>query len=203
MRDLLRRMLARVAVLTRRPVVLGLGLAAAVTVAGLVAAGLLLRGPDRAGAAKAERVALVPEGERRRLPAIEGATLIPPPARLALATLRGKPLFLDVWASWCKPCREEAPGLARLARRYAGDVQFVGLDTQDTLGPARAFVRRYGLSFPHLFDPRSTLAGRLAVFGIPTVLLVDRRGRIAATIVGKRTEKTFDAYLRLLTRPAR
>ncbi len=173
--------------------------AAAVAVAGLVAAGFLLaRKSSGSGGEQADRVALLQEAKRRRLPEIEAPTLSPPPARLALAALRGKPLFVDVWASWCTACREEAPALARLAHRYARAVRFVGIDTQDSAAAAQAFVRRYGLLFPHLLDPKSTLAAKLGVFGVPTVYLVDRRGRIAATIIGKRDERTFDAYLRLL-----
>lgn len=172
---------------------------AALVVAGVVGAGILLaRGSSGTRADQAERVALLPGAERRPLPELAGETLIPPPARLTLPGAHRNPLFVDVWASWCTACREEAPALARLARRYAGAVRFVGIDTQDTRGAARAFVRRYRLSFPHLFDPKATLAGKLGVFGVPTVYLVDRRGRIAATIVGKRSEQVFDAYLRLL-----
>ncbi len=183
--------------MTRRStlVVLATGLA----VAGMVSAGLLLaRDSTGAGGGRARRVALVPQAERRRLPEIEAATLIPPPARLALSALRGKPVFVDVWASWRTACREEAPALARLARRYTAAVRFVGIDTQDSRGAARSFVRRYGLSFPHLVDPQATLAGKLGAFGVPTVYLLDRRGRIAATIIGKRDERIFAAYLRLL-----
>lgn len=182
----------------------GIALAlAALAVAAVVGAGVLLaRGSSGTRADQAKLVALLPEAERRPLPELKGETLIPPPARLELSGAHGKPLFVDVWASWCTACREEAPALARLARRYAGAVRFVGIDTQDTRTAARAFVRRYALSFPHLFDPQATLAGKLGVFGVPTVLLVDRRGRIAATIVGKRSEQVLAAYLRLLAAPS-
>lgn len=90
--------------------------------------------------------------------------------------------------------------LARLARAQRGRVQFVGIDTQDSRGAGRDFVRRYRLDFPHLFDPRSTLATKLGVYGIPTMFLVDRRGRVAVTLVGKQDEAKLRRYLRLLAR---
>lgn len=168
-------------------------------VLGAVAAGLLIaRESGDQTAISPALIKLVPEADRRSLPELAGETLIPPPPHLTLPGAHAKPLFVDVWASWCTACREEAPGLARLARRYTRTVRFVGIDTQDTRSAARAFVRRYDLSFPHLFDPKASLAAKLGVFGIPTVFLVDRRGRIAATVVGKRSERVFDAYLRLL-----
>ena len=88
--------------------------------------------------------------------------------------------------------------LARLSREHEGRVQFVGIDTQDGRRAGRAFVRRHRLDFPHLFDPRTTLATRLGVYGIPTMILVDRDGRIAATLVGRQTEQKLRRYLRLL-----
>lgn len=59
--------------------------------------------------------------------------------------------------------------IARLSRRHAGDIEFVGIDTQDVAGEGRKFVREFGLDFPHLFDPKSTLALRLGVYGVPTM----------------------------------
>lgn len=152
--------------------------------------------PKRAPATSA--VELIDAATRKPLPSVRAETLIPPPAVFELASLRGQPLFVDVWASWCVPCKEEAPMLARLAREHANDVRFIGIDTQDTRREGRAFVRHYGLDFPHLFDPRSTLAIKLGVSGIPTMFLVDRKGRIAATLVGKQRAAKLRRYLRLL-----
>jgi cytochrome c biogenesis protein CcmG/thiol:disulfide interchange protein DsbE len=112
---------------------------------------------------------------------------------------RGKPVFLDVWASWCVPCREEAPMLARLFRAYGRRIQFVGLDMNDGRSDARAFIRRSGLSYPHVFDAKATLATRLKVLGLPTAFLVDARGRVAAVAAGKQKEEAlrhaFDALI--------
>jgi thiol-disulfide isomerase/thioredoxin len=135
-----------------------------------------------------ERVALIDPAKRERLPRVAADTVLPPPARLDLATLRGEPVFIDVWASWCPSCKEEAPMLARLAREHRARVRFVGIDTND----------RYGLAYTHLFDPKTTLAAKLGVYGIPTMFLVDRQGRIAARLVGKQPERKLRRYLQLL-----
>lgn len=88
--------------------------------------------------------------------------------------------------------------MASLARKHGRGVQFVGIDIQDREEDGRAFVRRFGLRYPHIFDPKATIATKLGVFGIPTVFLVDRQGRIAAVLVGKQPEAKLTRYLRLL-----
>ena len=184
----------------RRALAVSAGAAAGTVVAiGLVLALVRPAADDsRAAATPQETIALIPPANRKQLPDVGGKTLLAPPAELRLRDLRGKPVYVDVWASWCPSCRHEAPMIARLSRRYAGEIQFVGIDTQDVAGEGRKFVREFGLDFPHLFDPKSKLALRLGVYGIPTMFLVDRRGRIAATLVGKQGEQRLDRYLRLL-----
>lgn len=153
--------------------------------------------PPSAAAGSAE-VALIPPAKRKPLPDVQAETLVAPPPELRLKDLRGEPVYIDVWASWCVPCREEAPMIARLWQRYRDKIRFVGIDTQDGGGEGRAFVRKFGLDFPHLFDPKSKLATRLGVYGIPTMFLVDREGRTAAVLVGKQGQRRLDRYLRLL-----
>jgi cytochrome c biogenesis protein CcmG/thiol:disulfide interchange protein DsbE len=147
-----------------------------------------------------DRGALIDPAERKPLPPTAAETVLPPPARFDIASLRGEPVFIDVWASWCLPCQEEAPLLARLAGEHRGRVRFVGIDTNDSRGAARAFIRRHRLAYPHLFDPKTTLATKLGVYGIPTMFLVDRQGRIAARLVGKQPERKLRRLLALLAR---
>ncbi|MHB8643472.1 MAG: TlpA family protein disulfide reductase [Gaiellaceae bacterium] len=138
-----------------------------------------------------------PAAERKLLPALAGDALNPPPPRIQVHG-SGQVTFIDVWASWCLPCQKEAPLLARLARRYRGEVRFIGLDVEDTRSDARAFVRRYGIGFPSIFDPRALLTAKLDFSGLPTAYLVDRRGRIAAVVVGRSDERRLVRLLEAL-----
>ena len=149
------------------------------------------------------RLTLVDPARRKALPALRGAALTPPPATLKFADLAGKPAFIDVWASWCIPCREEAPMLARLWRRYRAQVQFLGINVEDSRHDARRFIRRYHLGYPNIFDAQAGLAGRLGFFGLPTAYLVDEPGRLAARLIGKQQEQTLASGLAALARGAR
>jgi cytochrome c biogenesis protein CcmG, thiol:disulfide interchange protein DsbE len=130
-------------------------------------------------------------------------TLTPPPPSIALESLRGRPTFIGVWASWCVPCREEAPLLARLWREYRAQVRFLGIDIEDSRAEARAFVRRYGLGYPHIFDINATLASKLGFFGLPTAYFVDSKGRVAAKLVGEQDEAILRAALAALAADAK
>lgn len=90
--------------------------------------------------------------------------------------------------------------LASLAREYGRKIRFLGINVEDTRGAAKAFERRYGISFPSIFDPKASMAGTLGFFGIPTAYFVDRSGRIAATAVGKQTRAAIVNRLELLLR---
>ncbi len=108
------------------------------------------------------------------------------PARFRdlLTTLRGKPVVINVWASWCGPCIEEAPDLARAARQFRGRVQFLGVDVLDQIGPARAFIRRFGWSYPSVFDPQAAIRNDLGFIGQPETVILDRSGRRVFTQSG-------------------
>jgi cytochrome c biogenesis protein CcmG, thiol:disulfide interchange protein DsbE len=107
--------------------------------------------------------------------------LVPP--RATLASLRGRPAAVVFWASWCEPCRQEAPGFARLARRLHGRASLVGVDWEDERGAALAFVRRYRWRFPVL-RANAVPGARYDVIGLPTTLILTRRGRIARVLRG-------------------
>ncbi len=93
-----------------------------------------------------------------------------------LGQLRGKPVVINIWASWCGPCVTEAPDLAQAAREYQGRVQFVGVDVLDQLGPARAFIRKYGWTFPSVSDPRGAIRNDLGFIGQPETIILDAGG---------------------------
>jgi thiol-disulfide isomerase/thioredoxin len=145
---------------------------------------------------------LIAPQRRHGLPAVAGSALTPPPARLFLRARDGRPAFVDVWASWCVPCQEEAPMLAALARTYRGRIRFLGIDVEDTRGDARAFERKHAIGYPSIFDPNASLAGKLGFYGLPTAYLVDHKGRIAAVLTGKQQRQAIVRRLaRLLAEP--
>ena len=94
-----------------------------------------------------------------------------------LVQLRGKPVVINVWASWCGPCIEEAPGLASAAREFDGRVQFVGVDVLDRLEPARAFIQKYGWIYPSVFDPAGAIRDDLGLLGQPVTIVMDATGK--------------------------
>jgi thiol-disulfide isomerase/thioredoxin len=113
---------------------------------------------------------------------------------LNLATLRGKPVVLNVWGSWCPPCRQEAPALEAAAQALAGKVSFVGIDTRDDNGQALAFVRAKKITYPSLVDTGSlllSLNGAVTSQSPPVTLILDSSGRIAARFVGPITKITL------------
>lgn len=115
-----------------------------------------------------------------------------------VAAHRGTVFLLNVWGSWCAPCRREAPDLARAwaSEQSNGDVQFLGLNTrEDATAAAVAFERRFGITYPSLRDPdgrlQLTFRTTLPPKAIPSTLVLDRQGRVAARIVGVGSELTF------------
>ena len=126
-----------------------------------------------------------PVGQRRSLPALRGRTLAGPV--LALSSLRGSTVVLNVWASWCEPCRTELPSLAALAAELRGSgVRFVGLDEDADARAATSALRSARSTYPHLVD-RGALLTRLSPWlppAVPGSVVVDPQGRVAARVVG-------------------
>lgn len=108
---------------------------------------------------------------------------------------RGAPLVVNVWASWCGPCRAEAADLARVARAYEGRVRFLGIDVLDARPSARAFVRESGWPYPSLYDPTGQIRDRLGLVGQPATLLYDASGTLVETHVGPITAEQLSAEL--------
>jgi thiol-disulfide isomerase/thioredoxin len=126
-------------------------------------------------------------GARPAAPQVTATTLSG--TRFVLSAERGAVVVLNFWGSWCSPCREEAPALGALARHFSGaDVRFVGVDIRDDPPSAEAFMRTFRIGYPSLNDPADAIAlefsGTVPPAGIPTTLVIDPSGRIAARIVG-------------------
>lgn len=136
----------------------------------------------------------VPIDQRTPAPTIEGTTLEGDP--WSSESVTGKVIVYNVWGSWCLPCVKEAPALVAAANRTKGTAQFVGFNTRDTgIAQARAFVRDFKVPYPNLYDPSGELvlafAGKLPLSAIPSTVLVDAEGRIAARVLGETTEATL------------
>lgn len=116
----------------------------------------------------------------------------------------GKVIVYNVWGSWCTPCRAEAATLVSASRRTAGTAVFVGINTRDLDRAApQAFVRAFEVPYVNLYDPDGALllefSGQLPAIAIPSTLLVDPKGRVAARIIGAVTETTLVDVIHDLT----
>jgi DsbE subfamily thiol:disulfide oxidoreductase len=98
---------------------------------------------------------------------------------VGVSAFRGHVLVLNFWASWCAPCRTEAPGLRLVSEHYrARGVRFLGVDERDDDAAAEAFVREFGWHYPSASDPAGSLASDYRLIGLPTTFLIDSQGTI-------------------------
>jgi thiol-disulfide isomerase/thioredoxin len=137
--------------------------------------------------------------QRRELPPITGTLL--DGGQYDSREQSGKVVVYNVWGSWCVPCREEAPVLRKVwnETRERG-VQFVGINVKDNDAAARAFERRYDITYPSITTADS--GGALLAFGpslprsaVPSTVVVDRRGRVAARVIGPTTYGTLKSLV--------
>jgi len=134
-----------------------------------------------------------PAAPRFELPLLAGGTL-------DLARLRGKPVVLNFWASWCTPCKAEAGRLQAAADRYP-DVAVVGIDAQDFMSDAQRFVRRHGVRYANVHDADGTAYAAYGVTGFPETWFVDRDGRLAyPRVAGEISRETLAEAIAALRR---
>lgn len=152
---------------------------AVLAIVGLLTFGLLSKGSS--GVALGE-VAPAPA-----LPRLEGD------GDGSLSEYRGRWVLVNFWASWCIPCRQEAPALEDFQRRH-GDGRFtvLGIDSRDLSGDGRAFVDRYGLSYPQLRDGDGATAHDYGTTGVPENFLIDPKGRLRLHLVGPVTGENLN-----------
>jgi thiol-disulfide isomerase/thioredoxin len=104
-----------------------------------------------------------------------------------LSEFRGKPLLINVWASWCGPCRQEMPSLERLSRRVGGrQFNIIGVSTDDDAAAAMRFLRQYGITFDNYLDRKLALEDMLGAAVLPLTVLVDAKGRVVLKTNGAR-----------------
>jgi len=155
---------------------------AVLAVVGLLTFGLLSKGSS--GLALGEAAPASP------LPRLEGG------GSGSVADYRGRWVLVNFWASWCVPCREEAPALESFQRRHAdADFTVLGIDSRDLSGDGRAFVERFGLTYPQLRDGDGDAAGEFGTTGVPENFLVDPRGKVRLLVRGPVSEEYLDRYV--------
>jgi thiol-disulfide isomerase/thioredoxin len=113
---------------------------------------------------------------------------------VSLAAFAGKPIVLNMWASWCTGCYAEARALATFERAHP-QAQVVGVDIQDSKSGAVGFYRKFGWTHPSIFDPSGKIAAELQLQGLPATLFLDRRHHVVAKILGETDVAGFDQGL--------
>lgn len=189
-----------------RSLTAGLGVLAGGGLAALIVYGLVAQAPDttideslarnRPVAAPSYRLAVLRHGalgsrlERRLGPALADGWVSP-------AELRGTPYVLNIWASWCEPCREEAPVLvAQWRRSRPRGVLFVGLDMQDAPEDARGFMDHFGIDYLNIRDRTNQTSRRYGATGIPETYFVSARGDVVDHVIGVVTTAQLRAGIR-------
>jgi len=138
----------------------------------------------------------LPVADRKKPGDVSGTTIDGRP--VSLADHAGKVVVVNVWGSWCAPCRAEAPMLADAAKQLGKrGVVFLGINSRDpSEAAARAFVRRFAVPYPSIYDQtgRTLLAfhGTLTPNSVPSTVVIDRQGRVAGSVLGEITRTTLD-----------
>ncbi|MER0242120.1 TlpA disulfide reductase family protein [Streptomyces sp. HSW2009] len=148
-------------------------------------------------------VSTVAKGDRKSGPSLSGKTL--EGKQLDVDDYRGKIVVLNIWGSWCSPCRAEAPNLVKVAERTkAQGVEFIGINTRDSNEHnARKFEKEFDVPYPSLYDPIGKLMlrfpkGSLNPQAIPTTIILDRDGKIAVRALTPLSEEALDKALKPL-----
>jgi thiol-disulfide isomerase/thioredoxin len=136
----------------------------------------------------ASRVTVVPPDQRKPAATVSG-TKLGSKDTISTADYADKVVVINVWGSWCPPCRQEAPDLEKASRQTKDKAAFLGITTKDyDPAQAEAFVRKFQITYPSIYDPTGNVllsfAGDLPPSAIPSTLVIDPQGRIAARVLG-------------------
>lgn len=163
------------------------------------------------GSSGADLVGAIKRGERPAAPSFDLPVIWHRPAiwprrvrpalvdgRVQLEELRGTPVVLNFWASWCIPCKEEAPFLAAAARAHRRDVAFLGLDIQDFASDARRFLDELDVPYPSVRETGDKVHKAYGLTGVPETYYIDDRGRIVVHATGAVSRKELERDIALL-----
>jgi cytochrome c biogenesis protein CcmG/thiol:disulfide interchange protein DsbE len=142
-----------------------LAVLAAIAFIGLLAFGIVAKGGEKIAVGEP-----APDAPVERL---DGS------GETSLADHQGQWVLLNFWASWCDPCRDEAPAIERFSREHAGDLVVIGMDTEDLSSDAKAFADEYGLTYELLHDGDGDRKDAYGIFALPESFLIDPDGNLA------------------------
>ncbi len=131
----------------------------------------------------------VPPGTTDAKPAPDFTVILFSGKEVSLNDFKGKPLIINFWASWCGPCREEAPVLVKVAKEYKNKVQFLGIVFQDTEVDAKKFIEEFKVKYPNGMDPGGQAAQDYQITGVPETFFIDADGMLRAKWLGALTEE--------------
>ena len=118
---------------------------------------------------------------------------------VSLRDLLGKqPILINAWASWCPPCQQETPDLVTMSKKYAGKIQFVGVNMtsdHDSATAAKAFVHQYGVTYPTLLDLQGSFSKDYQIIGYPTTFILEPNGTVQNVHVGLLTRSQMESLI--------
>jgi thiol-disulfide isomerase/thioredoxin len=137
----------------------------------------------------------IPPDQRRELPPVSGPAL-GSNKTISTQDYRGKVVVINVWGSWCPPCRKEAPDLQAASVETKNVAQFIGITSKDyDPAPAEAFVRSFKITYPSIYDPTGKVllafAGELPPSAIPSTMIIDQQGRLAVRVLSEVSKITL------------
>jgi cytochrome c biogenesis protein CcmG/thiol:disulfide interchange protein DsbE len=130
-----------------------------------------------------------------RLPDLELPCLGPGAATVNLDRLGGQPVLVNLWATWCGPCREEMPTLQQAYQRHRDEILLIGIDTRDDPATAADFLDRLDVSYPQLYDAEGVLLDQLRIPGLPVTVALAADGAVVSRHVGPVDEETIESLI--------